>query len=46
VEFEMATGPPGFAIDEPVESLGTESGVAPGLRIDAEADEAALPRIR
>lgn len=43
VLFEVATDQPGFAIDEPVESLGTKLGLPPHLEPQRAAIEAALP---
>jgi len=43
VLFEIATDQPGFAIDEPVESLGTKLGLPPHLEPYREQIEAALP---
>jgi glyoxalase family protein len=41
--FEIATDQPGFAIDEPVESLGTKLGLPPHLESFRKEIEAALP---
>ncbi|MDB6169090.1 MAG: mhqO [Verrucomicrobia bacterium] len=41
--FEIATDQPGFAIDEPVESLGTKLGLPPHLESHRREIEAALP---
>lgn len=43
--FEIATDQPGFAIDEPVESLGTKLGLPPHLEPHRAAIEAALPSL-
>ena len=43
VLFEIATDQPGFAIDEPVASLGTKLGLPPHLEPYREQIEAALP---
>lgn len=43
VLFEIATDQPGFAIDEPVESLGTRLGLPPHLEPHRAEIEAALP---
>jgi glyoxalase family protein len=43
VLFEIATDQPGFAIDEPVESLGTKLGLPPHLEPHRAEIEAALP---
>ncbi len=43
VLFEIATDQPGFAIDEPVESLGARLSLPPRLEPDRAAIEAALP---
>lgn len=43
--FEIATDQPGFAIDEPVESLGTKLGLPPHLEPHRTAIEAALPAL-
>ena len=43
VLFEIATDQPGFAIDEPVESLGTKLGLPPHLEPYRAQIEAALP---
>lgn len=45
VLFEIATDQPGFAIDEPVESLGTKLGLPPRLEPYREQIEAALPKL-
>jgi glyoxalase family protein len=43
--FEIATDQPGFAIDEPVESLGTRLSLPPRLESRRREIEAGLPRI-
>jgi glyoxalase family protein len=43
VLFEIATDPPGFAIDEPLESLGTELKLPAALESSRERIEAVLP---
>lgn len=43
VLFEIATDQPGFAIDEPVETLGTRLGLPPHLEPHRAEIEAALP---
>lgn len=45
VLFEIATDQPGFAIDEPVESLGTKLGLPPRLEPFRAEIEAALPKL-
>lgn len=45
VLFEIATDQPGFAIDEPVESLGTRLGLPPRLEPFRTEIEAALPKL-
>ncbi len=45
VLFEIATDQPGFAIDEPVESLGTKLSLPPHLEPQRAAIEAGLPKI-
>ncbi|HYC72458.1 MAG TPA: ring-cleaving dioxygenase [Opitutaceae bacterium] len=45
VLFEIATDRPGFAIDEPVESLGTRLGLPPHLEPYRDQIEAALPAL-
>jgi len=45
VLFEIATDQPGFAIDEPVENLGTKLGLPPHLEPHRAEIEAALPRL-
>jgi glyoxalase family protein len=43
VLFEIATDAPGFAIDEPVQSLGKELKLPPFLEPRRKEIEAALP---
>jgi glyoxalase family protein len=43
VLFEIATDGPGFAIDEPLDKLGTTLSLPPRLEPDRKAIEAALP---
>ena len=45
VLFEIATDQPGFAIDEPVETLGSKLSLPPRLEPHRAAIEAALPRL-
>lgn len=45
VLFEIATDQPGFAIDEPVESLGNKLGLPPHLEPYRSQIEAALPAL-
>lgn len=45
VLFEIATDQPGFAIDEPVETLGTRLGLPPRLEPHRAEIEAALPKL-
>jgi glyoxalase family protein len=45
VLFEIATDEPGFAIDEPVESLGTKLSLPAHLEPHRAEIEASLPRI-
>ena len=45
VLFEIATDQPGFAIDEPVETLGTKLGLPPHLEPHRAEIEAALPAL-
>lgn len=45
VLFEIATDQPGFAIDEPVETLGTRLGLPPRLEPHRAQIEAALPKL-
>jgi glyoxalase family protein len=45
VLFEIATDQPGFAIDEPVESLGSRLGLPPHLEPLRERIEAVLPKL-
>ena len=46
VLFEIATDPPGFTIDEPVEQLGTSLKLPPWFEKDRAAIERALPPVR
>ena len=46
VLFEIATDQPGFAIDEPVASLGTRLGLPPRLEPHRAESAAALPPLR
>ncbi len=46
VLFEIATDPPGFAIDEPVQALGQHLKLPPGLEPERLAIEAILPKLR
>ena len=46
VLFEIATDPPGFAIDEPVEKLGSSLKLPPWLEPSRKVLEKALPRIQ
>jgi glyoxalase family protein len=46
VLFEIATDPPGFAIDEPVERLGTHLKLPPTLEAQRSELEKVLPPIR
>ncbi|MEO0359493.1 MAG: ring-cleaving dioxygenase [Pseudomonadota bacterium] len=46
VLFEIATDPPGFAIDEPVESLGASLKLPPKYEPQRERIERALPPVR
>ena len=46
VLFEIATDPPGFSLDEPVEKLGEELKLPPWLEPRRAVVEAALPVIR
>jgi catechol 2,3-dioxygenase-like lactoylglutathione lyase family enzyme len=43
--FEIATDPPGFAVDEPLEHLGTHLVLPPWLERDRTRIEAALPKL-
>jgi glyoxalase family protein len=43
VLFEIATDPPGFSIDEPVDALGTHLKLPPWLETDRQAIEQHLP---
>ncbi len=45
VLFEIATDPPGFAVDEPLESLGRALKLPPFLESHRAAIEAALPKL-
>ena len=45
VLFEIATDPPGFAIDEPADSLGQALKLPPSLESRRGAIEAALPKL-
>jgi glyoxalase family protein len=45
VLFEIATDPPGFAVDESVETLGRELKLPPFLEGQRRAIEAALPKL-
>ena len=45
VLFEIATDQPGFAIDEPVETLGTKLSLPPHLEPHRVEIEAGLPKI-
>ncbi len=45
VLFEIATDPPGFAVDEPLESLGEELKLPAGLEPHRRQIEAALPTL-
>ena len=45
VLFEIATDQPGFAIDEPVETLGTKLSLPPHLEVHRAEIEAGLPKI-
>jgi glyoxalase family protein len=46
VLFEIATDPPGFAVDEPVEELGSSLKLPPWLEKRRDVIERALPAIR
>jgi glyoxalase family protein len=46
VLFEIATDPPGFTLDEPLEALGTHLKLPPWLEGQRNQLEAALPQIR
>lgn len=46
VLFEIATDPPGFAADEPLETLGTHLKLPPWLEPDRAAIERKLPKLR
>jgi glyoxalase family protein len=45
VLFEIATDGPGFAIDEPLDQLGTKLGLPPHLELHRAEIEAALPKL-
>ncbi len=45
VLFEIATDGPGFAIDEPLDQLGTKLGLPPHLEVHRAEIEAALPKL-
>lgn len=45
VLFELATDPPGFTLDEPVEELGTGLKLPPWLEGDRDRIEETLPRV-
>jgi glyoxalase family protein len=45
VLFEIATDGPGFAIDEPLDELGTKLGLPPHLELHRAEIEAALPKL-
>ena len=45
VLFEIATDPPGFAVDEPIESLGQALKLPPFLESRRAEIEAALPKL-
>jgi len=45
VLFEIATDGPGFAIDEPLDQLGTILGLPPHLEVHRAKIEAALPKL-
>jgi glyoxalase family protein len=44
--FEIATDPPGFSVDEPLEELGSKLVLPPWLEPDRQKLEAALPPLR
>ena len=46
VLFEIATDPPGFAIDEPFENLGTSLQLPPWLESERKEIERHVPRVR
>jgi glyoxalase family protein len=46
VLFEIATDGPGFAIDEPLDQLGTKLGLPPHLELHRAEIEAALPALK
>ncbi len=43
--FEIATDPPGFTVDEPLETLGSELKLAEWLEPERASIESALPPI-
>jgi len=45
VLFEIATDIPGFAVDEPAESLGQALKLPPGLEMHRDRIEAVLPAL-
>ena len=45
VLFEIATDQPGFAIDEPVETLGSKLSLPPHLEPHRAEIEASLPKL-
>ncbi len=46
VLFEIATDPPGFTVDEPLETLGTHLKLPPWLEADRAQIERKLPKLR
>ncbi|MBX5496260.1 MAG: VOC family protein, partial [Bryobacteraceae bacterium] len=46
VLFEIATDPPGFAVDEPAEALGSRLQLPPWLEPRRAELEARLPKVR
>lgn len=46
VLFEIATDPPGFSVDEPIESLGAELKLPPQYEKIRDRIEAVLPKLR
>ena len=46
VLFEIATDPPGFAVDEPAEALGTQLKLPPKYEAHRADIERVLPAIR
>jgi glyoxalase family protein len=46
VLFEIATDPPGFTVDEPVEQLGTRLNLPPWLEPRRGEIQQALPKVR